>query len=69
MNRLARRFAGDDGNNVAATRPSAPSAKRFERTMLGALERAGAFVAAHPGVCLGAAAAAGIAIGWWVKRR
>lgn len=27
------------------------------------------FVAAHPLICLGAAVATGIAVGWWVKRK
>ena len=27
------------------------------------------FVAEHPAICLGAAAAAGIFLGWWIKRR
>jgi hypothetical protein len=27
------------------------------------------FIAAHPGLCLGAALSVGMAIGWWVKRK
>jgi ElaB/YqjD/DUF883 family membrane-anchored ribosome-binding protein len=37
--------------------------------MRAAVARVERFIAAHPVICLGAAGAAGIAIGWWVKRK
>jgi ElaB/YqjD/DUF883 family membrane-anchored ribosome-binding protein len=56
----------------------APASPRFEFGNFGELARTGPaamvraverFVADQPGLCLGAAATAGILLGWWVKRR
>ena len=46
-----------EGVNVARKRPS-----RIGRSIA-------RFAAQRPGFCLGAALSAGIALGWWVKRR
>jgi ElaB/YqjD/DUF883 family membrane-anchored ribosome-binding protein len=42
---------------------------RMQHVAQTAVKRSGQFVAEHPAICLTAAAAAGIAIGWWVKRK
>jgi hypothetical protein len=46
-----------EGVDVARKRPS-----RIVRSIV-------RFAAQRPGFCLGAALSAGIALGWWVKRR
>lgn len=43
--------------------------ERLQDFVRHAFEKSGKFVAAHPCACLGAAAVAGIILGWWVKRK
>lgn len=66
-----------DGQWTAADVPERPAdsgeSQNLSDAALAQLDRVRAnveqFIASHPAICLGVAVAAGIAFGWWVKRR
>lgn len=69
INRLTDYFGPTKGDSASATQETAELTDRLQDATCRACKKAGAFVAAHPLPCLGVAAAAGIALGWWVKRK
>ncbi len=63
---------GKSSNNksaMAAVRDEPLEMARWKRLAHSTLESAEGLVTGHPVVCLTAALTAGIAVGWWVKRR
>jgi hypothetical protein len=68
-NRLGKDFEPPRVDAASATHELASGTDRLEAAVRYGSERARQFVAAYPVACLVAATAAGIALGWWVKRR
>jgi ElaB/YqjD/DUF883 family membrane-anchored ribosome-binding protein len=69
IDRLGRYLGQPEGDTETDAQELARKVERAQGAFQDALDRAGAFVAAHPFACLGVAAGAGITLGWWVKRK
>lgn len=69
INRITEYFGSLGENAVEEEERKTKTAQGLQDAVQTTMKKSGTFVADHPVICLSAALAAGVAVGWWVKRK